>query len=72
MALSTDLKDAFTAEHIEADGERDARLDRERLLLDEARADVRAGRVISGAALDTWLDLFAQGEPLLPLPLPKR
>ena len=67
MAPGPDLSEALATEHVVTDDERESRLEQERLLLDEARADVRAGRVISGPALGTWLDVFARGEPLPPL-----
>ena len=35
---------------------RKARLAREAELLDEGRADIRAGRSLSGEALDKWLE----------------
>ncbi len=71
MALNADLQHASLAERAETDGARDARLEQERLLLEEAKADVRAGRVIAGAALTEWLYLFSRSEPLPPPPLPK-
>jgi len=51
----------------ETEAERTARLARERALLEEAREDVRAGRVIAADDVDAWLDRFTSGE-LLPLP----
>jgi hypothetical protein len=35
---------------------REARLAREAALLEKGRDDIRAGRYISGAALDAWLE----------------
>lgn len=46
---------------------RAARLAHERALLDEAREDVRAGRVIADEDVDAWLDRFVRDEPL-PMP----
>lgn len=51
----------------ETDAEREARLAHERELIEEAREDVRAGRVIHDEDVDAWLDLFVRGEPL-PMP----
>ena len=51
----------------ETEAERAARLAHERALLDEAREDVRAGRVIADEDVDAWLDRFVRGEPL-PMP----
>lgn len=48
----------------EAEPERAARLAWERRQIDEAREDVRAGRVITGADVDDLLDRFVRGEPL--------
>ena len=48
----------------ETEVERNARLTRERAMLDEARDDVRSGRVIADEDVDGWLDLFVRGEPL--------
>ena len=47
----------------ETEAERTARLARERALLDEGFEDIRAGRALTGADLDAWLDRFAQGLP---------
>jgi len=47
----------------EADADRAQRLAYERTLIDEALADVAAGRVISGADVDDMLDRFGRGEP---------
>jgi hypothetical protein len=46
---------------------REARLGYERALLDEGRADLDAGRCLSGDALEAWLDAFA-GDGELPSP----
>ncbi len=51
----------------EASAVRDARLAYERALIDEGRADLAAGRSLSGDALDVWLDAFV-GEGELPAP----
>lgn len=46
---------------------RKARLAREAELLEEGRADIRAGRCLSGDALETWLDrLDTAQEPSVP------
>lgn len=42
-----------------------ARLAHERAMLDEARRDVEAGRVIADPDIGNWLDLFVHGKPLL-------
>lgn len=55
------------APRAETDAERSSRLEHERALLDEAREDVRAGRVVADEDVDAWLDLFVRGEPL-PMP----
>ncbi len=47
----------------ETEAERAARLARERALLEEGFEDIRAGRYLTGAELDTWLERFAQGLP---------
>lgn len=44
--------------------ERLARLARERRQLDEAREDLRAGRVVADEDVDDLLDRFMRGEPL--------
>lgn len=49
---------------VEAEIERAARLARERQQLDEAREDVRAGRVVADEDVDSWLDRLAAGESL--------
>jgi hypothetical protein len=46
---------------------REARLAYERALLDEGRADLAAGRSLSGEALEVWLEAFA-GDGELPSP----
>lgn len=50
---------------------RSARIERERIMLEEAQEDVRQGRVLSGPALDDWLRRWAAGEPL-EIPFPRR
>jgi hypothetical protein len=52
---------------LETPAERDARLARERVMLDEARAAYASGRYLSGEALDEWLAAFV-GEGELPEP----
>ena len=54
----------ITPVEAEAEPERAARLARESRQIDEAREDVRAGRVITGADVDDLLDRFVRGEPL--------
>lgn len=44
--------------------EREARLAQEARMIAEARADVAAGRVLTGAELDAWLAAFVRGEEL--------
>lgn len=51
----------------ETRAERQARLAYERALLDEARADVAAGRVVEGDEAEAIIDAFLRGEPL-PIP----
>jgi hypothetical protein len=51
----------------ETEIERNARLARESAMLDEARDDVRLGRVVADKDVDGWLDLFVSGESL-PIP----
>ena len=64
MAATTNPLAGDPAPQAETDAERAARLAHERALLDEAREDVRAGRVIADEDVDAWLDRFARGEPL--------
>lgn len=52
----------------ETEPERLARLAWEDRQIEEAREDVRAGRVFTGAAVDDLLDRFVRGEPLPELP----
>jgi hypothetical protein len=52
---------------LETPSEREARLAHERAMLAEADADLAAGRYLTGAALEEWLDAFV-GEGDLPLP----
>ena len=47
----------------ETETARAARLAHERALLHEGFEDIRAGRCLTGAELDAWLDRFAQGLP---------
>ncbi len=49
---------------LEAEPGRAARLARERQQLEEAREDVRAGRVVADEDVDAWLGRLAGGEPL--------
>ncbi|WP_188911262.1 hypothetical protein [Salinarimonas ramus] len=44
--------------------QRTARIGYERALLEEARADVAAGRLVEGEELERHLDAFVRGEPL--------
>ena len=67
MAATTNPLADDPAPHAETEAERVARLARERALLDEAREDVRAGRVIADEDVDAWLHRFTRGEPL-PMP----
>ncbi len=51
----------------ETDSERHARLERERVMLEEAWEDVRAGRVIADEDVDAWLDsLLMDDLPSIP------
>ncbi len=50
---------------LETGAERENRLARERVMLAEADADLAAGRYLTGAALEEWLDAFV-GEGALP------
>jgi hypothetical protein len=54
-------KAAQPADRTAEDG---VRLARKRAMIDEALADVAAGRVIHDHAVDEWLDRFLSGEPL--------
>ncbi len=54
----------ITPVEAETEPERLARLAWESQQIEEAREDVRAGRVITGAAVDDLLDRFVRGEPL--------
>jgi hypothetical protein len=47
---------------------RDRRIAYERALLDHAREEIRAGRIVPDEALDEWLDAFATGDDPLPIP----
>jgi hypothetical protein len=62
IATSTPPPTGTTPAETEAD--RAARLAHERVLLEQAREDVEAGRVIADEDIDAWLDRFAGGEPL--------
>jgi len=53
-------------DQVESEAERSERLAWESQRLDEADAEIAAGKVISGPALDAWLKRFATGEPLPP------
>ncbi len=55
------------AQQAETEAERAGRLVHERALLDEAREDVRTGRVIADENVDAWLERFVRGKSL-PLP----
>jgi hypothetical protein len=58
MAVNT------TSAEAESEPERAARLAWESRQLDEAREDLRAGRVIADEDVDDLLDRFVRGEPL--------
>lgn len=58
----------ITPVEAETEAERAARLAWESEQIEEAREDVRAGRVITGAAVDDLLDRFVRGEPLPEFP----
>ena len=63
----------ITPVEAETEPERLARLAWEDQQIEEAREDLRAGRFITGAAVDDLLDRFVSGEPLpeaLPLSRP--
>jgi hypothetical protein len=64
MAGATKTRDGEPAGRAEAEPER---LAHERALLDEAREDVRKGRVVADADVDAWLYRLAHGETA-PLP----
>ena len=64
MALATNPRAGEPVSQPETEAERAARLAHERVLLDEAREDVRAARVIADEDVDAWLDRFVCGEPL--------
>ncbi len=49
---------------LETSAEREARLARERALVEEGYAAYRAGRFLRGAALDEWLAALADGAEL--------
>ncbi len=51
------------ARQAETESERAVRLARERILLEQGFADIRAGRSLTGAELDAWLERFVQGLP---------
>lgn len=63
MAATTNPLAGEPAPRTETEVERIARLKHERVLLEEGLEDIRAGRYLTGAELDTWLDRFAQGLP---------
>jgi hypothetical protein len=67
MAGTTRTRDGEPAGRAEAEPERRERLAHERALLDEAREDVRKGRVVADADVDAWLYRLAHGETA-PLP----
>jgi hypothetical protein len=50
---------------------RQERLEREAAMIAEARADVAAGLVVDGAAVEAWIDSIGTDEEL-PVPLPTR
>ncbi len=58
----TDLPDA--AANAEAAMDRTRRLTQEAAALEEARADLRAGRSLTGEALEAWLTRWANGDPV--------
>lgn len=43
---------------------REARKERERIMIEEAEEDIRQGRFLSGQAAEDWLDRWAAGEPV--------
>ncbi len=67
MAATTNPLAGEPARPADTEAEHRARLAHERALLDEAREDVKAGRVIPDGESDAWLDLLVRGEPL-PMP----
>ena len=67
MATATNPHADAPVEQAETEAERAIRLAHERVLLDEAREDVRAGRVVADADVNAWLDRFVHDEPL-PMP----
>ena len=67
MTATTTSLTSESAHQAETEVERTARLARESAMLDEARDDVRLGRVVADKDVDGWLDLFVGGEPL-PIP----
>jgi len=60
MRMSKDSPNRFP----EDVAQRKARLAREAALLEEGRADLRAGRSLSGEALDAWLEDLDREEEL--------
>lgn len=63
MTTSANPQAVTAGQQPETEAERSARVARERVLLEEGFEDARLGRVLSGAALDAWLDRFARGLP---------
>ncbi len=53
-----------SVEPVESAAVRSERLAWESRQLDEARAELAAGKGLSGDALDAWLRRFVSGEPL--------
>jgi len=67
MAVTTNPIAGERVTRAETDAEREERLAEERMLLDEAREDVRQGRVVADAEVEAWLDRLVRGEDL-PMP----
>ncbi len=67
MAAVTNHLASEPAPRVETEAERVARLAHERALLDEARGDVLAGRVVANEDVDARSYLFVRGESL-PMP----
>ena len=57
-------RDDQLAAAVESPAERTTRLAWESERLDEAFAELAAGKGVSGSKLDEWLRCFAAGEPL--------
>ena len=66
MASTSNPLAGAPAPRTETEAERAARRAHERVLLEGGFEDIRAGRYLTGAELDTWLDRFVQGLPPAP------